>query len=110
MNKSEEITLLRETSRKLGRDSYTGEVLAAILPSIEADIANDVFPEVDLARIKSECIAERERCTADCAAMRKKAEADAAALVSSAREQIADARQRQAHFLNEMAEKIRRGW
>ena len=110
MNKSDEINLLRETARKLGRDSYTGEALAALLPSIEADILNDVCPEIDLRKIQTECRIERERCAAECAAMRQKAKDDAAEEMARLRKELKDERDQLATLMESKASQIRRGW
>lgn len=60
MTKTQELELLRETAAKLAEGkAYSADLLAMLIPLIEADIRSDVIPEFDLRAAQDACRALR---------------------------------------------------
>lgn len=46
MNKADELKILADAAKKLGKDSYLGDALLELLPFVESEMRSDIFPDL----------------------------------------------------------------
>ena len=46
MTKAEELKILSDAAKKLGKDSYLGGALLELLPFVESEIRSDIYPDL----------------------------------------------------------------
>jgi len=84
MEKNEEIRILRETVNKLGRNSYTGDWLAGLIPEIEGLMRADICPTITINEAKQQAAAIIDEARGKAADIEAKAKIEADTIIKGA--------------------------